>query len=290
MPERNRREAGVAGAARCKAIDLVGKEELEPEGKLTERLRLLRIAGEIHSSNKATPLRIRQGNEVPHNTEPSAFQLLASEEMLQWQEELREAVLCRPHLLDPVPWPCLEATLSPGSLQCLRPCRRQTEVSVWEKEALFCMASEATVGPCPEGPPQQCVQCRCSRAFKGGSARSRWIWAWSRWRRRWRTQRPNSPTPKIFEPWVLVPGRLLRNLRGCRFPPCCISSINRGPETFCEELLRPTHIIVQARLLRLAALVHAALLRKMLEDRKKGKHTPLRPLLACSGVLQHLLE
>eukprot|EP00439_Symbiodinium_sp_Y106_P069338 s3589_g11.t3 len=72
MPERNRRE-----------------EEPEPEGKLTERLRLLRIAGEIHSSNK---------------------------EMLQWQEELREAVLCRPHLLDPV--------------------------SVWEKEALFCMASE----------------------------------------------------------------------------------------------------------------------------------------------------
>ena len=55
MPERNRREAGVAGAARCKAIDLVGKEEPEPEGKLTERLRLLRIAGEIHSSNKATP-------------------------------------------------------------------------------------------------------------------------------------------------------------------------------------------------------------------------------------------
>ena len=73
---------------------------------------------------------------------------------------------------------------------------------------------------------------------------------------------PNLRLRKIFEPWVLVPGRLLRNLRGCRFPPCCISSINRGPETFCEELLRPTHIIVQARLLRLAALVHAALLRQ----------------------------
>jgi len=137
MPERNRRE-----------------EELEPEGKLTERLRLLRIAGEIHSSNK---------------------------EMLQWQEELREAVLCRPHLLDPV--------------------------SVWEKEALFCMASEVL----------ESLQGRLSEV---------------------EVDLGMEPLEAVF-------------------------SVTFAAAAFRRVASPPS---IEARLLRLAALVHAALLRKMLEE------------------------
>lgn len=137
MPERNRRE-----------------EEPEPEGKLTERLRLLRIAGEIHSSNK---------------------------EMLQWQEELREAVLCRPHLLDPV--------------------------SVWEKEALFCMASEVL----------ESLQGRLSEV---------------------EVDLGMEPLEAVF-------------------------SVTFAAAAFRRVASPPS---IEARLLRLAALVHAALLRKMLEE------------------------
>ena len=57
-------------------------------------------------------------------------------------------------------------------------------MSVWEKEALFCLASEATWSrPRRSASPRGVLSCRCSRAFKAVSARSRWIRAWSRWRR-----------------------------------------------------------------------------------------------------------
>ncbi|CAE7583767.1 dnaJ1 [Symbiodinium sp. CCMP2456] len=132
------------------------EEKPEPEGntEAEKRLRLHRMAGEIFSSNL---------------------------EMLQWQKELREAVLCRPHLLDPV--------------------------SVWEKEALFCLASEVL----------ERLQGRLGEV---------------------EVDEGMEPLEAVFS--VTFAAAAFR----------CVAS----PPS------------IEARLLRLAALVHAALLRKMLEE------------------------
>lgn len=132
------------------------EEKPEPEGntEAEKRLRLHRMAGDIFSSNL---------------------------EMLQWQTELREAVLCRPHLLNPV--------------------------SVWEKEALFCLASEVLEG----------LQGRLSEV---------------------EVDQGMEPLEAVFSVTFAA-----ASFRGVASPPS-----------------------IEARLLRLAALVHAALLRKMLEE------------------------
>ncbi|CAE7240497.1 unnamed protein product, partial [Symbiodinium microadriaticum] len=132
------------------------EEKPEPEGntEAEKRLRLHRMAGDIFSSNL---------------------------EMLQWQTELREAVLCRPHLLNPV--------------------------SVWEKEALFCLASEVLEG----------LQGRLSEV---------------------EVDQGMEPLEAVF-------------------------SVTFAAASFRCVASPPS---IEARLLRLAALVHAALLRKMLEE------------------------
>ena len=82
----------------------------------------------------------------------SGFARLAqAEEMLQWQRELRDAVRCRPNLLDPAAW-TIGCSLS--SLQ-----RSGAEVSVWEKEALFSMASEVRLR-CDK-PVMTSIEVRC---------------------------------------------------------------------------------------------------------------------------------
>ena len=108
-PERKRREAGVAGAKKRGKAGPKASEQMESRRSQSRRATRRRrsafgsIAWPATSSPRTWRLRTSESERVPRNSKPSASGL--SQEMLQWQTELREAVLCRPHLLNPVPWP-----------------------------------------------------------------------------------------------------------------------------------------------------------------------------------------